>query len=72
MKIPNKIYGKVVQNIILDFSIQNNSGIEYIRKDALLKWLKEEIGQIPYEEMDMFQRGQSNIYERVIDKINLL
>ena len=64
MKAPDKIYGKIVQNVILDCAIQNNGGFEYIRKGALLEWLGKKIELSYGQKVDAFVE--------VIDKINSL
>lgn len=47
MKAPNKIYIDFIDDAICMSSMSDtpNGGIEYIRKDALLEWLEQELAQ---------------------------
>ena len=67
MKVPDKIYGKVVQNVILDCSIQDNGGFEYIRKDTLLEWAKD---YMKGTEHSQFDTGFRCALKTLIDKLN--
>lgn len=70
MKAPDKVYvRKEKDNVIYSLSVQHsNGGEEYIRKDALLEWLGEQLCA-SYKSMDI----RSNLaYSRVVDKIKSL
>lgn len=44
MEAPDKIYLDIIEDDDIHMiapSYENNGGVEYIRKDALLEWLKE-------------------------------
>ena len=58
MKPPNKVYILPSQ-----YNLQyDNGGEEYIRKDALLEWLKEELEH----------SGPTTLVQHIINKINSL
>lgn len=66
MKAPDKVYVKKEKNnVVYSLSVQyDNGGEEYIRKDALLEWVKE---------MKRICRGAEPIekaYQTIIDKLN--
>lgn len=66
MKAPDKVYVKKEKNnVVYSLSVQyDNGGEEYIRKDALLGWVKE---------MKRICRGAEPIekaYQTIIDKLN--
>lgn len=71
MKAPDKIYiGHDVYNNVDEYWEENSNSdipgksyVEYIRKDALLEWLKEKVEWYKGEELEI-------AYLRVIDKIN--
>lgn len=68
MKAPDKVYVKKEKNnVVYSLSVQyDNGGEEYIRKDALLGWVKE---------MKRICRGAEPIektYQTIIDKLNAM
>jgi len=68
MKVPDKIYLGIQDlgsGYVYDISFDNNGEQEYIRKDALLKWLNEK--KEWYEGTDF-----ADVYQKVIEKINSL
>lgn len=75
MKVPDKIYGKIVQNVVLDCSIQDNGGEKFIRKDVLLEWAKKEkefIEGLFMEGDASFYEGQDDAYNNLIAKLQSL
>ena len=52
---------------------QVDSDIEYIRKDALLEWAKNELNKLEaLSDNDAVYWGQRNAFKQAIDKINSL
>ncbi len=82
MKAPNKIYIYTVNVGDNHYSITPTDNItdmkyevEYIRKDALLEWTREQLAyyqKLEEEEGDPVRWGQRNAFQQVIDKINSL
>lgn len=46
------------------------SDIEYIRKDALLEWVKKELESAEITNFDEFGKGEVITWTRVLDKLN--
>lgn len=71
MKAPDKIYGEVNDNgFVCGYADPTKSDdIEYIRKDALLEWLKDELKK---SENDRRPSYSAIVLRKVIDKINSL
>ena len=78
MKAPDKCYITREKNgVIYSLSLNDNGGIEYIRKDALIEWAKElnEAYHKKYEESNYTcgeHWGQMVAFRRIIDKLNLM
>lgn len=67
MKVPDKIYAGFDKNTHLESYCTEKKGkcqTEYIRKDALLDWLKDMI--------DYSSKERQGAYQNVIDKIKSL
>ena len=74
MKTPDKICVAPHQITDYDLDIQDvghNGAVEYIRKDALVEWLKERISDGDEEGL-MTNQIANLAYKDVIDKINSL
>ncbi len=74
MKAPNKLYfdGK---SSACERPIFSSRNIEYIRKDALMEWVKTEFTDITERlkaQDDPVWWGQRNAFQQVVDKINSL
>ena len=82
MKIPDKIYIEIRHPFRNEFTEMvgfenkgNSEDIEYIRKDALLEYLRKEGAIVDFHlkaKDDPVWWGQSNAFKQVIDKINSL
>lgn len=83
MKAPDKIYLNIPKQELeapLDSTTLDTKefdgciNIEYIRKDALLDWAKEQLAyyQKLEEEGDPVRWGQRNAFQQVIDKFKSL
>jgi hypothetical protein len=85
MKAPDKIYiciertygasdGQVIAMVTPHNERQSVNDIEYIRKDALLDWIKEQLAEnAEWREVnpdDRFFGGKEVAFNRIIDKIN--
>ena len=72
MKASDKIYFPEYCNVT--FTIKKDGDVEYIRKDALLEWAKEEKKQteevIKQHSDDESLWAEMHWYERLIDKLN--
>ena len=69
MRAPDKIY--INNEAALDLAFnpgEDDSKIEYIRKDALLEWAKEKIRPIANEKDD-YSAGKRVAFKQVIEKI---
>ena len=73
MKAPDKVYVKKERdNVTFSLSVQyDNGGDVFIRKDALLEWLKNKIKE-GYEANLMTNQIANLAYKDVIDKLNSL
>lgn len=72
MEAPNKIYINVTP-LGVDYSIvpiPDFGGVEYIRKDALLEWAKEQEKKLVSDSFT--SSGKRKMLKRLIDKINNL
>ena len=76
-EIPNKIY--VDEDLIFYYSLTDRhvGNLEYIRKDALLEWLRKEyeVSKWFYEthaKPGELHTGKCEAYKQVIDKIESL
>lgn len=73
--IPDKIYinngGGYTTSPIFS---QADANIEYIRKDALIEWVKEHkcVIETHGDERDAYLRGEYSILNSLIDKLNLM
>ena len=75
MKAPDKIYlaesdnikGEVTSNFASSTPFRRHSSIAYIRKDALLEWVEEEMMKAA-KQSDAY--GRRNAFMDVIDKLN--
>ena len=66
MKAPDKCYITREKNgVVYSLSFNDNGGLEYIRKDALVEWAKEK----QYESLTIVA---DNFWQEVIDKIQSL
>ena len=63
MKAPDKIYIEIDNKAHVYFGIQPDNSVEYIRKDALLEWLKERRTE---------HSSEVKAYQRTIEKIESL
>lgn len=77
MKAPDKIYtdNRGVYAELPIFS-QVDANVEYIRKDALIEWVEEQLAILAKQTLlhsddDMFW-GQKNAYKQMKDKLNSL
>ena len=76
MNAPEKIYISQQSDVFGYFSAQKNPpyDTEYIRKDALLEFLKKKVNEIEIAMEtgadDPVLWGQRNAFKQVIDKIN--
>ena len=78
MNAPDKIYvaesdkivGHIEHRIFSESPFQRHSSIEYIRKDALLEWAKEQIKD--YADSLPEEIGWDDALKAVINKINSL
>ena len=76
MKAPDKCYITREKNgVIYSLSFNDNGGLEYIRKDALMEWLEKNRKQAQmwfdrYNDREDLSAKQ--VWEEVIDKINEL
>jgi len=77
MKAPDKIYLNRRHPESYWFNDkQLNSDVEYIRKDALIEWIEEQLVILDKQTLlhpddDVF-RGQRNAYKQMKDKLNSL
>lgn len=74
MKAPDKIYGEVNDNgFVCGYAEPIKSDdVEYIRKDALLEWVKhrlENLNNVNFNE-DNYDAGKNHILSDLIDKLN--
>lgn len=63
--LPDKIYFSILDvgsGYVYTPSFENNGGAEYIRKDALLEWLKSELEN----------GGPTTLVQHIINRINTL
>lgn len=66
MKAPDKCYITREKNgVVYSLSFNDNGGLEYIRKDALMEWAKQK----QYESLTIVA---DNFWQEVIDKLNEL
>ena len=66
MKAPDKCYITREKNgVIYSLSFNDNGGLEYIRKNALIEWAKQK----QYESLTIVA---DNFWQEVIDKLNEL
>lgn len=68
MKVPDKLYCGIQEldtGYVYALSLDNNGHPEYIRKDALLDWIKLAYGKVSMNPFDC-----SEAFEELIDKIN--
>ncbi len=76
MKAPDKCYITREKNgVIYSLSFNDNGGLEYIRKDALMEWLEKNRKQAQmwfdrYNDREDLSAKQ--VWEEVIDKLNSL
>lgn len=69
MKAPDKCYITREKNgVVYSLSFNDNGGLEYIRKDALLKWANKKL----QESADRLDFHANQAYAEVIDKLNSL
>lgn len=67
MKAPDKVYITRERNgVIYSLSFNDNGGLEYIRKDALLEWAKEKIAKGTIDEWD---KGYVQCLKDLIEKL---
>lgn len=76
MKAPDKCYITREKNgVIYSLSFNENGGLEYIRKDALLEWARE-LNETYHKEYEISKKtcgehwGQMVAFQKVIDKLN--
>ena len=68
--IPDKIY---INGFSAFATEPVKDGIEFIRKDALLEWAKDELNKLEaLSDNDAVRWGQRNAFKQMIDKINTL
>lgn len=86
MKAPDKIYltkGDPHDSIDFDTDVKYGSvmweqfrltdyDVEYIRKDFLLRWAKNELENARITDFDDFGRGEVITWEEIVDKLNSL
>lgn len=75
MEAPDKIFcwHGVLGTLFCSPKKEPNIGCtEYIRKDTLLEWTKNELKNAKDTDFDEFGRGEVITWERIIDKINSL
>ena len=66
MKAPDKCYISREKNgVVYSLSFNDNGGLEYIRKDALLEWARK-------NQYDSLTIVADNFWQEVIDKISSL
>jgi len=79
MKAPDKIYISHLCDTTIDgeeghlmaMSFEDNGGEKYIRKDALLEWLEQEVLKLDVRsDNDAVAWGQRNAFKQAIDKLN--
>ena len=82
-ELPTKIYFTILDmgsGYVYTPSLDDNGGTEYIRKDALIEWLRKEYETVSWydEKMrhvtrcvgDTSSSGKAQAYKSVIDKLN--
>ena len=68
MKAPDKIY---INGFSAFATEPVKDGIEFIRKDALLEWAKDELNKLEaLSDNDAVHWGQRNAFKQMIDKLN--
>ena len=68
MKAPDKLYIEIDNKAHVYFGLQPENAVEYVHKDALIKWLD---GKITIEgATEGFVGGYDNALKDVIDKLN--
>lgn len=68
MKAPDKCYITREKNgVIYSLSLNDNGGIEYIRKDALMEWIQE-VRAIPHD--NGITRDLA--FQEIVNKLNSL
>lgn len=76
MKVPDKFYAEVnyETGFVCGYAEPTKSDdIEYIRKDALLEWVKmKKLKLDALSDNDAVHWGQRNAFQQIIDKINSL
>lgn len=71
MKEPDKLYVEIDNKAHVYFGLQPESAVEYIRKDALMKWLKlEKDISFPEDYERGCIDGRNGLREELIDKLN--
>ena len=69
MKAPDKCYITREKNgVVYSLSFNDNGGLEYIRKDALMEWLNKKL----QESADRLDFHANQAYSEMIDKLNSL
>ena len=69
MKAPDKCYITREKNgVVYSLSFNDNGGLEYIRKDALIEMLNKKL----QESADRLDFHANQAYAEVIDKLNSL
>ena len=74
-ELPTKIYFTILDmgsGYVYTPSLDDNGGTEYIRKDALIEWVKEHkcVIETHGDERDAYLRGEYSILNSLIDKLN--
>lgn len=77
MKAPDKIYiqtnaGETLSSKWTTIPFRDFENTEYIRKDALMEWVKEHkcVIETHGDERDAYLRGEYSILNSLIDKLN--
>lgn len=73
MKAPGKIYIQPnAHDRWFEGNMPNDNFVEYIRKDALMEWVKEHkcVIETHGDERDAYLRGEYSILNSLIDKLN--
>lgn len=76
MKAQDKIYIDIIDmdsGYMMAPSFENNGGVEYIRKYALLEWAKAEIDlskRVECVSEKSYEEGRQQVAQNLIDKLN--
>lgn len=71
---PNRLYARSQNNKTIDMSYapQDMNAVEYIKSDAVLDWLEEQIQEVSKGKTSEVEVGMFKAYNSVVSKINTL